>query len=294
MSSRWPAVAGLVVVAFVGACSTPLGEAPTGDPAATTGVGRPAALDTEAAVPAVASGTMALPPTAGAFDYQLGGAYTPADDVTVVVRDRAAPPDPDRYSICYVNAFQTQPDEADRWRGANAELLLLGADGEPVEDQAWPGEFVLDTATDATRARLVAIVGEWIAGCADDGFDAAELDNLDSYVRFDGLSEDGTVTYARALVDIAQAAGLAVAQKNTPELLGRLSETGFDFAIVEECNQQGGCDDWAAAFDGRVWVVEYDPAGLAAACESPLAERTVLRDVDLAPADATGHVRETC
>src|SRR5690606_24638737 len=47
----------------------------------------------------------------GALDYQLGGAYDVADDVTVVVRDREAPPAGVVLDVCYVNAFQTQPGD---------------------------------------------------------------------------------------------------------------------------------------------------------------------------------------
>ena len=37
--------------------------------------------------------------------------------------------------------------------------------------------------------KLAGIVGRWIAGCADDGFDAVELDNLDSFTRSRQLIE---------------------------------------------------------------------------------------------------------
>ena len=51
--------------------------------------------------------TVALPPTNGQFDYQIGGAYPPLSSVSIVDRDRSASPVADRYNICYVNAFQT-------------------------------------------------------------------------------------------------------------------------------------------------------------------------------------------
>ena len=62
--------------------------------------------------PAAADG-YAPPPSNAGFDYQIGGDYPLPAGVSVVSRDwfsgRPAP-DP-AYSICYVNAFQTQVDE---------------------------------------------------------------------------------------------------------------------------------------------------------------------------------------
>jgi hypothetical protein len=76
-----------------------------------------------------AGGDVRLPPRDVRFDYQLGGAYPAAEDVGVVVRDRTDAPDPDRYSVCYVNAFQAQPGADDV-----PERLLHDADGARVED----------------------------------------------------------------------------------------------------------------------------------------------------------------
>ena len=49
-------------------------------------------------------------------DYQLGGVRDVPARVGIVVRDRAADPLPDHYNVCYVNGFQTQPDEKRFWR----------------------------------------------------------------------------------------------------------------------------------------------------------------------------------
>lgn len=57
-----------------------------------------------------------LPPVHGKTDYQIGGAYTPASDVAIVHRDRSDPAVPGLYNICYINAFQSQPDEAAWWK----------------------------------------------------------------------------------------------------------------------------------------------------------------------------------
>ncbi len=119
----------------------------------------------------------------GAFDYQLGGAYEPAPEVQLVARDRTDAPADGLYSICYINGFQTQPGEQELWPADT--LLTIG--GELVFDSDWPDEVLLDTSTNAKREAVLGIVGPWIEGCARDGFDAVEFDNLDSFTRSHGV-----------------------------------------------------------------------------------------------------------
>ena len=236
-----------------------------------------------------------LPPAGEPFDYQLGGSYEPADDVQVVSRDREEPSDPSRYSICYVNGFQTQPDEADRWRGNDGELLLRDDVGQPVVDPNWPDEWILDISTEANRDRLVDIVGEWIEGCADDGFEAVEIDNLDTFTRFpEDISEDDAAAYAAALVERAHDAELAIGQKNTAELLERRDELGFDFVVVERCNEYDECDLFLDEYGERTLVIEYDADAFASGCDRYPGLAVILRDRDLSTPAASGYVREVC
>ena len=102
-------------------------------------------------------------------DYQIGGVRAVPARVGIVVRDRAAAPVPGRYNVCYVNGFQTQPDEARFWRARPGLVLREG--GRPVADEEW-GEWLLDLRTSAKRERLARLVGRWTRGCARDGFDA--------------------------------------------------------------------------------------------------------------------------
>lgn len=219
-----------------------------------------------------------MPPTGERWDYQIGGARDVPDDVAIVERDRNAEP-AGSYAICYVNGFQTQPDEAEAWVGS--ELILRDGAGEPIVDEAW-GEFLLDISTPAKRAELAHIVGSWITGCADDGFDAVELDNLDSYLRSDGrLEESDADAYAMSLVEIAHRADLAVAQKNRAGWDG--TSVGFDFAVVEECGAYDECGAYVEAYGDAVLIVEYTDEGFEAACEE-FGDRLAIvrRDLDLA------------
>lgn len=89
----------------------------------------------------------------GAVDYQLGGAYDPAPGVTVVVRDRSEVPAGVVLDVCYVNAFQTQPDELDWWLAEHPDLPLRDAAGEPIVDPGWPDERLRDTRAPAQLRR---------------------------------------------------------------------------------------------------------------------------------------------
>ncbi|MGW1951688.1 endo alpha-1,4 polygalactosaminidase [Streptomyces sp. NPDC001920] len=236
-----------------------------------------------------------LPEPGVAFDYQIGGSYPPPAGVRAVSRDRTAKPAPEVYSICYVNAFQAQPDSERWWRTHHPDLLLRDADGRTVIDRDWD-EALLDISTPAKRERLADVVGEWIDGCAAAGFQAVEADNLDSHERSRGLlTAEDNLAFGKVLAARAHAAGLAIGQKNAAELARRGRGLGFDFAVAEECGQYDECDAYADAYDDRVFVVEYRSGGLTAAC-AHWADRlsVVLRDLDVAPAGEDGYRRRTC
>ncbi|WP_031477383.1 endo alpha-1,4 polygalactosaminidase [Streptomyces bicolor] len=236
-----------------------------------------------------------LPEPGVAFDYQIGGSYPPPAGVRAVSRDRTAKPALGVYNVCYVNAFQAQPDAEGWWQDHHPDLLLRAADGELVVDEDWD-EALLDISTAAKRERLARIVGEWIDGCAEAGFQAVEADNLDSNERSDGLlTAADDLAFGRLLVDRAHAAGLALGQKNAAGLARQARRLGFDFAVAEECGQYDECGAYADAYDDRVFVIEYRSDGLAAAC-ADWADRlsVVLRDLDVVKAGEDGYRRRTC
>ena len=231
------------------------------------------------------------------FDYQLGGPYRPSPEVRAVSRDRTAEPVPGIYNVCYVNAFQAQPGAAAArwWHRRHPGLLLRDDRGEPVVDEDWH-EPLFDISTPARRAALAVVVGRWIDGCAEAGFDAVEPDNLDSFERSGKLlSADDAADFARLLTARAHRRGLAVGQKNTAGLLDERGRIGFDFAVVEECARYRECPGFAEAYGGRVFDVEYRRADFASACERWGEELSVtLRDRDVRPAGAAGHRYRHC
>lgn len=257
-------------------------------------IAAPAMADGDGASAARHAGTTSVvtPPPDADWDYQLGGAAAPADNAGVVSRDRTEAPVAGRYNICYVNAFQTQESERSFWRDHPSRWrLVLKRKGRAVVDSGW-GEWLLDTRTAATREALGKIVGRWIDGCAADGFDAVELDNLDSFQRSRGLiSRADNKTFAKLLVDRAHQHALAVAQKNWVELGAEGPRLGFDFAVAEQCGQYRECAGYLAAYGDHVLAVEYTNASFGWTC-AHVGDRwsVVRRDLDL----STNGVRRFC
>ena len=237
------------------------------------------------ALPAYAA--VRLPPTGTDWDYQLGGARPVPHHVGIVERDRRAKPVAGTYDICYVNGFQTQADEKRFWH--HHWSLVLQDGGKPVVDSAW-GEWLLDIRTSAKRTALARIMGRWTRGCADDGYDAVEYDNLDSFSRSHHLiTRADAKAFARLLVAKAHSHDLAAAQKNWAEWDG--ARAGFDFAVAEQCAQYHECASYVASYGRHVLAVEYHDKAFHRACRTWCDTIAVVRrDVDL----TTTGVRRWC
>jgi hypothetical protein len=247
---------------------------------------------------ALSASGLPLPDPKGGFDYQLGGGYTPPAGVTIVERDRLDRPSGAGYDICYVNGFQTQPDEADDFLKNHSDLLLKSG-GKPIKDPQWDGEYLFDTSTPEKRTALLAVVGPWIQGCKTAGFAAVEIDNLDSYTRSKGLlNTDANVAMAAQYAGVAHAAGLAIAQKNSTELAPQLSAGGFDFAISESCFYFKEC----GAFTSRYPVVldieytnELGTKRFPSACTTAGRPGVmIMRDLDLVRPGDKGYYYKRC
>lgn len=233
----------------------------------------------------------ALPAPDTPFDYQLSQPYDPPAGTGVVVRDSTAAPAAGLYSICYVNAFQTQPGESAHWRG-----LILRRWGRDVRDPGWPDEFVLDVSTPAKRERIAGLLRPVLDRCARAGFQGVELDNLDSYSRSHGaFTLDDDLALAAILARDAHERGLSVAQKNTVEAVDRGPATGFDLAITESCGTYSECAPYEKTYP-LVLDVEYGSAGeFAEACRSgDVPASAIRRDRELTAPGASGHVEERC
>lgn len=253
------------------------------------------------------AGAYAPPPPNAGFDYQIGGDYPLPAGVSVVSRDwfsgRAAA-DP-AYSVCYVNAFQTQanepgtdrPDERSNW----PRRLVLKRLGD---DPHWGGEYLIDIATKRKRLRAAAWVEQMIDGCADGGFEAVELDNLDSWTRFNGtplqrkvpFDKTDALAYAKLLARYSHASDLAVAQKNAAGITrSEARRAGFDFAIAEECGRWRECNRYRRVHGDEVLAIEYRRRDFRRACES-IGDRVsvVLRDRQVSTPARAGYRYDAC
>lgn len=234
-----------------------------------------------------------LPSAGDPFDYQLGGGYD-LPGVPVIARDSTDEP-AGGYDICYVNGFQTQPGEGEHWLAEHPDLVLRDAAGEPFADPGWPDEYLLDTSAEGKREQIAALLGTVVASCATSGFDAVEIDNLDSYTRSDGaLAVEDNIDLAARYARVAHDLGLAIAQKNGAGDSARFrDEVGFDFAVTEECMRYEECDDYLDAYDGLVLDIEYE-GDFAAFCAAEHPASMILRDRQLLAPDQAGYVYETC
>ena len=201
-------------------------------------------------------------------------------------------PAPGLYNICNINAYQAESDAETDW---DADLLLRDADGKVVHDTDWD-EAVLDIRTAAKRERIAARLDTWIDACAAKGYQAVEPDNYDSFTRFpSSLKAAQAEALMKRLAAHAHAEGLAIAQKNTAELVSDRASLGLDFAIVEECAEYDECGEFADAFDDNVLMVEYTKKGLTTACATWSSTLSVVRrDEEVEPEGADGFLRETC
>ncbi len=247
------------------------------------------------------------PPANAAFDYQISGDYPLPKGVTVVSRDwfiGEPAPDP-AYSICYVNAFQTQADEGgtnrpDAHSNWPQDLVL----NDLGDDPNWGGEYVIDLSTAARREAAAEWVQQMIDGCAEKGFDAIEFDNLDSWTRFDGtplekrvpFGKPEALAYAKLLAERTHEAGLAAGQKNAADITpAQAKQVGFDFAIAEECSRWDECDRYQKVYGDKVIEIEYRKKDFDKACATVGPEISVVyRDLQVSKPDAPKYVYDNC
>lgn len=253
-----------------------------------------------------ATAAVLAPPVNGQFDYQIGGAYAPVSAVAIVDRDSSEPAVSGKYNICYINAFQAQPDATAWWKANHDDLLLKTAAGKYVVDSGW-NENVLDTRTAAKRTALAAIVNGWIDDCKAKGYQAIEPDNLDSWDRSKSLiTKANNIAFATLLAQHAHSIGLAIAQKNASEIANEgKNQVGFDFAIAEECQRYSGefgakeCDDYMHYYGNNLIEIEYNDNGgtssYNAACTARGAAISIIyRDRDVVPKGTSGYIYQGC
>ncbi len=185
-------------------------------------------------------GAQGEPPFADVIDLDL---------FEVSAKDVAALKAKGAYLVCYINvgAFEDWRPDKDAFP---TEVIGKEYDG-------WEGERWLDIRR---AAALEPVLTKRFERCRDKGFDAVEPDNLDGFQARSGfpLTRRDQVKFNLWIAEKAHGLGLGIGIKNVPELLPELAAT-FDFALLEDCFDQGWCGDFAAfrASGKAVFAVEY-------------------------------------
>ena len=203
-----------------------------------------------------AQGDIAAPKPSASFSWLLGAPGEPpfADVIDLDLFDAsatdiAALKAKGAYLVCYVNvgAFED-------WRPDKDEFpkQVIGK-----EYDGWAGERWLDIRQIDALDRVLTSRFEL---CKSKGFDAVEPDNLDGFQTRTGypLTRADQVKFNLWIADKAHALGLGIGIKNVPDLLPELSSS-FDFALLEDCFDQGWCGEFARfrASGKAVFAVEY-------------------------------------
>ncbi len=168
--------------------------------------------------------------------------------------------DQGRKVICYISVGSCED-----WRPDVNQFPpeLLGKDYE-----GWPGEKWLDIR----RIDLLALIMRHrLDLCKTKGFDAVEPDNIEIHNNDTGfpITYADQLTYARWLADEAHMRGLAIGLKNAADMVAD-ALASFDFAITEDCFDQGWCQQVLpfVAAGKPVFAAEYTDTGVdfGAAC----------------------------
>lgn len=239
-----------------------------------------------------------LPPANARFDYQLGGAYKPPAGVTIVGRDRLEKPAGLGYDICYINGFQTQPADSEKFWQEHPDLVVQ-VNGAPVVDPNWKDEYLYDTSTSTKQMALAAMVKPWIEGCKTAGYAAVEIDNLDSFLRSQGkLNAQNNIDLATEYAQLAHNAGLAIAQKNAVEQRAKVRAAGYDFAVTESCARWNECGKYLDTYSVVLDIEYTDELGedaFPAACQSKSRPTAmILRDHYLVTPKDSDYFYQSC
>ncbi|MBI4175260.1 endo alpha-1,4 polygalactosaminidase [Candidatus Berkelbacteria bacterium] len=151
--------------------------------------------------------------------------------------------------VCYINvgAWEDWRPDKDIFPEAIIGRIYAG-----YPDERWLDIRQLDLLGPILAARFDL--------CQAKGFDAVEPDNIDGFEQETGfpLTAADQLRFNRWLAGEAHARGLAIALKNDGSQISELLDV-FDFALVEDCVDQGFCGDFQPfVMTGKpVIIVDY-------------------------------------
>lgn len=153
-----------------------------------------------------------------------------------------------RQVICYFSVGTYEPWMPDASLFSGLQL------GNP--HISFPGEFWLDI----NHPDIATLMANRLDIAVALGCDGVELNNIDAFANDTGFTatQQDTLTYARKLANEAHRRGLAVALKNSVELVNELVDY-FDLVINDECFQNQECEGYLPFIDSGkpVFNAEY-------------------------------------
>ena len=97
------------------------------------------------------------------------------------------------------------------------------------------------------------------------------------------------------IADKAHAAGVAIAQKNSAEMLSKKEVMKTDFVMVEECNMYDECQEYIDAYGiQNVVAVEYNKGAFTKGCNQFPKLALVFRDQNLVAKGDEGYQFSLC
>lgn len=156
--------------------------------------------------------------------------------------------------ICYVSVGSWED-----WRpdAGDFPAAVLGNEYAGWAGERWLDIRRIDLLGPIMRARLDL--------CRQKGFDAVEPDNIDGYQNDTGfaLTAADQLRYNRWLANEAHVRRLSIGLKNDSEQVTQLI-ADFDWALTEDCFDQGWCSDLAPFLDAgkAVFAAEYTDTGV--------------------------------
>jgi hypothetical protein len=161
-----------------------------------------------------------------------------------------------KHVICYMSAGSWE-----EWR-SDADQFPPEVIGRRLD--GWPGEKYLDI-------RALDVIGPMMKArldmCKEKGFAAVDPDNIDAYEIGNAtgfpIRRADAIRYMRFLAREAHRRGLAIGLKNATSIADDLLDV-MDFAVTEDCFDQGWCRDSKNFIDANkpVFAIEYTDNGI--------------------------------
>ncbi|WP_133650937.1 endo alpha-1,4 polygalactosaminidase [Paraburkholderia flava] len=205
----------------------------------------PVALKSDAQAPAVARWT---PIASDTWQWQIKGKVNTSYNVAIYDIDLfdvdaaaiARLQQAGRKVVCYFSAGSSEDWRPDYGKFKDADK------GNPVkksdDDGNWDGENWLDVRSSNVRSIMTARLDLAVSkGC-----NGVEPDNVDGYQNDSGfpLTDGNQADYNTFIANEAHKRNLAVGLKNDVDQLALLAPL-FEFAVNEECHDQGECDKYS-------------------------------------------------